>query len=73
MMSLLRRREITGKKFPINDVLPLRKTTYRCFSCYKTIYGVIIDINEDKDIWNFRYHYFIPWNYCHKCKHPLAI
>jgi len=27
--------------------------------------------HEDMDIWDFRYHYFVPVYSCHKCKKPI--
>ena len=73
MFTLLSRRELTGKKLKINGFLPLRTTSKQCLFCKKPIHGIIIDIFEDMDVWKFRYHYFIPWNICHKCRPPLSI
>jgi len=35
------------------------------------IFGLIVDLHEDRDIWDFRYHYFVPIYSCHKCKKPI--
>jgi len=71
MLAHLARRERTGKKIPIKLLLPLRKTKSTCIRCSDNISGVIVDLFEDMDIWDFRYHYFIPWHYCHNCKDPI--
>jgi len=72
MFANLVRRQRTGKPIRIKKLIPLRKTKYKCSVCDDYIYGIIIDIFEDMDVWGFRYHYFLPWIKCHKCQQPLS-
>ena len=69
----LKNREITGKRIKINYVYPLRKTSYACWQCNKPVYGLIVDLHEDMDIYSFRFHYFIPMLACHNCRDPVKI
>jgi len=69
----LHNREIIGKPIKINQVYPLRKTSYACRICNQPVMGIILDLNEDRDIFEFRFHYIIPMLACHKCKNPKNI
>ena len=71
IVKFLINRQKTGKKLKIIDAIPIKKTRFICLTCSKNIFGVIVDLHEDMDIWEFRYHYFIPIFSCHKCKDPL--
>jgi hypothetical protein len=73
ILNGLLNREITGKRIRINHVYPLRKTSYACCVCNQPVTGIILDLNEDMDIFEFRFHYIIPMLACHKCKDPAKI
>jgi|TARA_Y100000591_G_C21708484_1_gene632139 hypothetical protein len=64
-------RQLTGKKLRVVNAIPIRKTRFVCLTCYEPIFGVIVDLQEDMDIWDFRYHYFVPIFSCHKCAKPI--
>ena len=66
----LRRREIKGHAVLRRKQI-LRETAGKCYSCDKPIYAVILDLNEDKDIFDFRYHYYVPCYKCIDCDHKL--
>ncbi len=72
MFRALLQRELTAKKICIEKLLPIRSSDKKCILCEKPICGLIIDLYEDMDIWQFRYHYFLPWNTCHRCRPPLS-
>jgi transposase len=72
MLAALRQRELTGKKIPIKKLLPIRESDKKCILCDKSICGLIVDLFEDMDVWDFRYHYFLPWNTCHRCRDPFS-
>ena len=71
LTNFLLKRQITGKKLKIVYAVPIRKTKFICLTCNEPILGLIVDLQEDMDIWDFRYHYFIPIISCHKCKKPI--
>ena len=73
MINKLRQREITGKRIKIDYVYPLRDTKYVCYLCNQKIKGLIIDLQNDIDIFGFRYHYIIPMLSCHRCRDPVAL
>ena len=71
LTKFLQRRQLTGEKLKIINAVPIRKTRFVCLQCYEPIFGLIVDLHEDMDIWDFRYHYLVPIYSCHKCKKPI--